>query len=278
MERSSTPLAVLFLTNRWRPVDQARFRRLAAECGDRADCFLVVDQKTVTTAPDVVASGGVAVHAFHTQSLSSALGYGYLTRKGVLPGSMHFPLIDFARRHTFDKYLVVENDVEFTGDWGHIAHVCRAGVFDLLASHVHDFATRPEWWWWDSLLDPEGNRPPREQLRRAFLPFACYSRRALLHADAMHQAGWTGHFEVLMPSLLTMAGMVVTDINTIGSFYVRAAATIQHPTHPTGTFSLRWRPHVTLDEFEAGFYPGVIYHPVKDDWAWVDGQVQRFTP
>ncbi len=266
------PLAIVFMTHRWRPVDQARYARLCREIGGHGDCYLLMDDRTPRTAGDALPDN---THLFNVASLPERLGYPYLTAKGVVPGCTHYVVYDFATTHPYQKYLFVEHDVEYTGDWADIARDCLARDADLIAAHVHNHAQRPTWPWWNSLRGPDGRQAAVQQMRKAFFPLSCISRRALSFVHAAQRLGWTGHFEVLIPSLLTANGLRVCDWNdTLPRYH----GSEQDPTvnAQTDSSTLRWRPGISLAEFTTRWRAATVYHPVKADWAWIDGQLHRF--
>jgi hypothetical protein len=260
-------LAVLYVTHKWRAVDRYRIARLAGECAGHADCYLAIDDRTVVEDTHDPSASGATVHAFNVAALPRSLGYPYLTVDGIVPGCLHYMLIDFAKQREYGKYLIVENDVEFTGHWSTIMQLCLHNDFDLLAAHLYPQTDRPDWRWWQSLQRPPDGGIAVTTLKKAFLPIACLSRRAVLLIDAMHRSGWSGHSEVLIPTLLSAQGLAVRDFNDFGRFYDGVEQKPGAGSTPDALSTLRWRPQVTREEYAARFRRDLIFHPVKENWA-----------
>ena len=267
--------AVLYLTKGWRPVHTLRFQRLRRQVAGLADCY-VLYQSATGAVPDALryACDG-AVHVFRVCELPNRLGYDYLTPAGVVPGSAHYPLIDFYKSHAYRHYWLIEDDVEFSGNWAMLLRACADTEAGLLASHVMRHPDAPDWVWWGSMRAAfPWNLAMRSRvgkLCKAFLPICRLSWDALHTVDRLHRRGWTGHCEVLMPTAIANAGLQIVDLNTIAPLY---RGTAQDPVVDVARQStLRWRPEVSLTEFVQTFTPDTIYHPVKGDWTFDGSKV-----
>lgn len=259
--------AILYLTHRWEPVHARRFGRLREETRTLGDSFVLMQSSARDAAHE--AAGMAFLSVFDPAALPAALGYPYLTKRGIVPGCTHYPLIDFARKHEYDHYWLIENDVEFSGNWSRLIGACARDQADLVAAHVMRHEADPAWIWWRYIAAPRQRPLDVSRLLRAFFPVYRISRKALLHVDRMHRAGWRGHYEALVPTLLSAAGMSVRDFRQFGQFYLGSR---QDPPHmhgrPDQLSTLRWRPPVTRDEFTHRFSDNVIFHPVKQAWTF----------
>jgi hypothetical protein len=156
------------------------------------------------------------IHPFRFSDFKRA-GYRSLHDR-MVPGSCHLPVIEFLSSHNYDFGWCIEFDVVFLGEWPtfFLAHDSSA---DLLSAQISRPDADPQWHWWRSFRGP---RPlDATKLLRSFNPVYRLSRRAALHCKAENQAGWIGHNEVTIPTLLYEKGFHVEDFGGNGEF-VRA--------------------------------------------------------
>jgi hypothetical protein len=208
------------------------------------------------------------IHYFSPAELPLRLGYPFLMQRGIIPGCPHYALIDFAYDHHYAQYVSIEHDVDFTGNWSRLVGACSSAGADLVAAHLRTHADAPSWHWWTSLRVPPTAGLTVADLTKAFFPFYSISRRGLLLIDRLHKDRWSGHFEVLLPTVLRHHGFAVRDLLELGDFY--AGSEQAPPRHgAVGVAStLRWRPAIGLPEFRARFRPDTLFHPVKDPWFY----------
>jgi hypothetical protein len=266
MQRS----AVLYLVHAWRPVHALRFGRLRRQAAGIADCYVLYQSATGEVPDGLRDAAAGALSVFQVAELPDRLGYPYLTPNGLVPGCTHYPVIDFSRRHEYSHYWLIEDDVEFSGNWATLLRAGSATKAGLLASHVQRHRDATDWVWWSSLRAPlpaDFALPSRTgQLRKAFLPVCRISFAALRLMDRLHRLGCEGHCEVLLPTAVFNEGLGVVDLNTLKGLYRGGE---QDPVADVAVLSsLRWRPEVSLAEFAHTFAADTIYHPVKDDWAF----------
>jgi hypothetical protein len=265
-------VAILYLTHHWDRVHARRFARLRKETMDLGDSFVLFQSAQKYPALEVISEAPGErnlLHTFDPIALPSKLGYGYLTPKGIVPGCTHFPLVDFAGEHHYAYYWLIENDVEFSGNWGNLIGSCSEDRADLIAAHVTPYKDDPGWIWWRFLTSPLHRPLDPARLLRAFFPVYRISREGLSRIDRMQRAGWRGHYEALLPTLLNASGMAVADLRKFGQFYL---GTRQDPPHALAHLdqlsTLRWRPAVSDEEFLRRFTDNVIFHPVKQAWTF----------
>ncbi|HVZ43439.1 MAG TPA: hypothetical protein VHA82_06470 [Ramlibacter sp.] len=264
--------AVLYLTHRFSRSLAARFERLRREAAGHADCFVLLhdDGGEVTRAwRDFLGLRGAldALHLFTPESVRRELGVT-LFDTGFL-GSVHLPLLRFAHERPYAHYWQVEGDVEYRGDWGGLFAAFSQVEAPALAAHLHRFADWPTWHWWPTLRPPEGMQIARRELRKAFFPVSRFSAAALRAIEAAHVAGWLGHMEVLIPTVLLREGMRVGDLREHLPCYIGDG---QNPSELLLLQStLRWRPEISVQEFTRRGKGALIFHPVKQDWCF-DGE------
>lgn len=271
--------AVIYQAHQWSAVHALRYERLRRESGELADCFILFH----APANDPQLRSAVAEHAdvrfFSTEALQRELGYPLYSDKGIVPGSAHFPLLEFSRGQQYDRYWLIESDVEFSGHWGDLIRRMDAASAHLIACHVKTYAQSPRLPWWPALMapDPVPIVTGQDDWRRfGFLPVARFSALALRTIDQAHQQGWRGHAEVLIPSVLRLAGLEIADFNHYGALYrssERTYSTTNERTHQPG--SMRWRPAISLNEFARHLAPDTLYHPIKAAWTYGPEGVKR---
>ncbi len=267
-------VAVCYLTHLWSPSIAHRFDRLRRELGAGADCFVLLqdDHGSVTAQwKAFLAAQGApqALAPFDPEDLLERLGYRWFDRS--IMGSTHFPLLDHAKTRSYSHYWLIESDVEYRGDWGAWLGAYRHCDTDLLASHFRSHADWPRWGWWRTLGVPRGALVAIRDLRRAFLPVLRLSRSALAAIDLAHQAGWRGHFEALIPTVVHLQGLSMQDLCALSPCYL---GDIQDPcADPARQSTMRWRPEIRVDEFTGRGEGPLLFHPVKEIWAFDGRQI-----
>lgn len=236
------------------------YRRLAAAVADHATLQILFH------APDGQVPAAAADLPLWTFSDADLAAIGFpLYRPRIVPGSTHYPVLLYARANPdHSHYWVIEYDVHFAGDWRVFFDYFANNDADLLASHLRRFDEEPDWRWWR--LDHPEQTIPLPARWRAFHPVYRLSAAALAHIDAAHRQGWAGHYEMLVPTLLSAAGYRLQDFGGSGSLV--AAGDHQRfyrddaSADPQGRLrhgSMRWRPCVRFP-----YWPrNRLYHPVK---------------
>jgi len=241
------PTAVLFLSHKNTPGIRRAYRRLQSAVDD-TDVYWLYDATNVS-APASLKSPNL--WSFSVETLNSALQYQSAIPH-IVPGHAHAPIIVFALRHpAYDTFWVIEYDVHFEGKWRRFFASTANESADLLTTHVRAYGDDPDWDWWDSLQHPT-NGLPRTARVASFNPIYRISRPALLHLYACHLEGWTGHNEVLLPTLLIENGFRVADLSGTGPY----GGQITDPLYSRHT--MRWRPPKWYTP-----EPNMLHHPVK---------------
>ncbi len=197
----------------------------------------------------------------------------YLSSDRINPDSTHYPIIRFSKEFNYQYYWVIENDIEFSGDWQHLIAQMVNDTADLIAAHPYGYMERPNWVWWSSLFIPAkrsvqiSKRMDVSDIVKVFLPIYRISKGALDLIDSLHLSGWQGHFEVLIPTALKIHELRIKNLLDFGAFYLGSEQD-PHPD-PDLQSTLRWRPEITREEFLSRFNENTIYHPVKQSWTWI---------
>jgi hypothetical protein len=269
--------AVYYLTHLWSPSIAYRFDRLRRELGPAADCFVLLQEdagSVITQWKAFLGERGAsdALVPFEPATLLERLGYRWFGDS--IMGSTHFPLLDLSRSRSYRHYWLVESDVEYRGNWHALLDAWRGCEADLLACHLRRHADWPGWGWWRTLRWPSSAQLGKDQLHRAFLPFFRISLTALQALDQAHRDGWKGHFEALVPTVLQRAGMTVQDLRATVPCYLGES---QNPSASlTQQSTMRWRPEIRTSEFKGRGSGPLLFHPVKEDWAYDGDKVLRW--
>lgn len=249
------PQCVLFMTHQWSDRIAARYFKLVADLDGIADVFLLHDLRGRGIPGDIENA-----FAYSARRLQRTLGYKCFEPGKIVPGSAHLPLLWFAQRHACAQYWVVEYDVEFTGDWSHLVRAFEHADADLVAAHVRRVEDSKDWVYWRDFTAPAGAAVTEEKLLKAFFPVYRMSAAGIAAVHDFHKAGYRGHYEMFVPTCLSLRDMRVADLKGEQRFY---AGDEQDPVSDRETLStLRWRPAVDMT---TEFYrsENLIYHPVK---------------
>lgn len=263
---------IAFVARDWSPSVVRRFERLRTQTRPDRTCALLVDDAEPAVAGQWAAylehgAEGDLLYRYRSSELSQRFD----SASGVTGHATHFPLLAVAAERAFDHYWVVESDVEYRGDWGSLFDRFEADACDLLASHLYTYAHWPRWYWWDKgFTAPNGVPPPEADRIKALLPIYRMSARAVRELESAHRAGWRGHRECVIPTVLKLRGFRIGDLNVAGRLYV---GDWPNPiSNPARLSSLRWQPEVSVEEFERRDAPSsLLFHPVANDWYY-DGQ------
>lgn len=268
--------AVIFQSHIWSAIHALRYERLRSDLGSRADCYLMFDGSADEDTRAAVSEYAEA-RLFKAADLQKSLGYSFFSERGLVPGSQHFPLLEFSRQTDYTRYWLIECDVEFSGNWASLLDRTFESDADLICSHLHPCSTAPHESLWRSLAAPGalGLGPPLDWAYSAFLPVSRFTARALRAVDRAHQDGWRGHSEVLIPSVMSQAKFEMADLRNFGPLYLSPSRNpvTRKPYHG----SLRWRPEVSANEFVMQGVPNTIFHPVKQAWTWSPQGLTRET-
>jgi len=216
-------------------------------------------------------------------NLASALAIGYPAKVpgpwfNLIPGNCDIPILLFWREHPeYRRIWVIEDDVEYTGDFGNLVKTLsetNAGA-DLACTHLRVLPGN----WANAHMFATGRDTLPENFahRVCFLPFFCITDRALEAIDAAYRRGWAGHHEMTWPALLDLAGMRIRDIGGSGPFVAPEDRDQRYIDRSPGDFSkngsfgtMNFRPF-------PGLRKNVLWHPVKPIPTWLFRRRKRFT-
>ncbi|MBA4166735.1 MAG: DUF3405 domain-containing protein [Chitinophagaceae bacterium] len=175
-------------------------------------------------------------------------------RNSLVPGSNHFPVLNFFLTHPeYQYYWCIEDDVAFSGNWkSFFEQVSGDKGYDFITSHIRRYHQMPDWNWWDSLR-VTGDDIESERLLNSFNPIYRISRNALEYIDMKLKSGCRGHHEVLLPSLLSMGGFSLADFSSVENHVTQLLSFCTLST-------MRYKPVFVI----AGNNKNKLYHPVKE--------------
>ncbi len=187
-----------------------------------------------------------------TNNIMSELGYKPIENT-LVPGSNHFPLLKFFIENPhYDYYWNIEDDVRFQGNWKCLFDYFADNDADLITSHVQQFQETPGWYWWYT-LDIGEQTITKKHLAKSFNPVYRISNRALALLHKSLQNGWSGHHEVVMPTLLQLNGYRIVDFGGEGTFV---------PEGMINKFYINESmSHIPV---EMGSVLNRLYHPIKE--------------
>lgn len=204
--------------------------------------------------------------ATYTFTNDSLFKLAYIPIAGsLIPGSNHFPLLQFYLEHPgYDYYWVIEDDVRFNGHWKDFFDSFAQADHDFISCHVRRHTEEPGWGWWNTLIHPDIEIPLTERVR-SFNPIYRLSKKALQFLHQSLSDCWIGHHEVLIPTLLLRAGFSLLDFGGTGHFVPQH---LENRFYTSGTINdgkdlsegtMRYRPAWPA----VGTDLNKLYHPIK---------------
>ncbi|MBA3519429.1 MAG: class I SAM-dependent methyltransferase [Rhizobiales bacterium] len=107
---------------------------------------------------------------------------------------------------------------------------------DLSASYFVAYTKGSEWSHWQSLLLPDKTEFSlaflESKLRKAFFPLSSFSRSFLDKYESYLRLGWTGHYEMLMPTVANLEGLSRVDLSSRDIRLTNKRYFSNYTTHP----------------------------------------------
>jgi hypothetical protein len=249
---------ILFLTHKWHNGISETYSKLSKVSSINRDVHLIYHD--TGKMPRSVKKLKPFVF---DNSILNYLGYKPILPT-LVPGSNHFPLFKFYLENPQYKYYWnIEDDVRYNGQWEDIFDFfSRTDITsDFLSCNIKDYKDLPLWYWWNTIGHPSKQFSQSSKVR-SFNPIFRISNRALkfLHQELSE---WSGHHEVLIPTLLKNAGFSINDIGGTGKYVLRECenkfylAPSNAEDSDSGT--VRFRPFIGRKEINKK----LLYHPVK---------------
>jgi len=270
--------AVVFISHTLSEPVLSRFRQLERETAPEKDVFFAYDTTGVNAASRQTTRQLVG-DGLRTFEVSQIVDTAYPDpwadsgEKSIVPGNIDLLFIYFSKiEPSYSRYWFIEYDVAYTGPWSEVFQRFKQSTADLLGTTLTPYEHRPNWYWWPS-FDP-ASELDRSKWVRGFFPIVRLSTDAIELLDEGYRAGWTGHYEAVMPTLLHTKGLEVEDIGGTG-YFVKSknrnrfyTNTPDHPTLAPGSFVYRpARP-------EPGRQSGTLWHPIKPNAGRLIGNIR----
>jgi len=240
--------AFLITTNVLSKPTIRQYYKLTEAAATYGDVFILYHSKGNQIPPKY---SGLPIITF-TDDLLKDLNYKPILNS-VVPGSNHFPVLDFYLKHPeYKSYWCIENDVDFNGKWNYFFDsTTKNSSSDFITSHIRRYSTTPHWHWWDT-FHSANKEIDRKNFFRSFNPIYKLSNKALSYIDLCLKNGYSGHHEVLLATLLINSGYVVEDLSSINNNVTRNLnfCTLQ---------TMRWKPIVLF----MGRQKNKLFHPIK---------------
>jgi hypothetical protein len=217
-------------------------------------------------------------HSVYNLASVRAIGYPEEVHRSSFNIKDHgdIPILLFWRDHPeYRRYWRIEDDVEYTGDFGTLINRLETtiGNSQLLCTHLRFL---PKDWDHIRMFSTGSDTLPRDHpLRVCFLPFCCATGAALATIDAAYWRRWSGHFEMVWPNVLDFAGMPIRDMGGAGPFvapgdrnrcYIDRSPNDYQKRGSFGTIDIRLTP---------GREPDILWHPVKRTPEWITARYKR---
>ena len=189
------------------------------------------------------------------------------------PGNCDLPILaiwmDFKQ---YDRYWVVEDDVDFSGDIAVLFDDLKYRGEDLIATHLY-----PGFKTWDyySMFNSGPAMIPEKNLYLCFLPFFVIKSGALKAIDEAYRSGWAGHHEMTWPTILQLANKPIFDIGGCGPFVSDGYENKFYIGSPKDKFKKSGSFGTMTVRLATGKEKNKLWHPVKSFSDWLPQMSRR---
>jgi len=269
--------AVVFVSHVFSGSVLSRFRKMKNEVPRQHDVFFLYDASDATAA-DIRFAQRIIGDPLRTFEVSQLFDVEYPnpwadSEQQTVKGNLDLLFVHFSQiEPSYSRYWFVEYDVAYTGHWSEVFEAFKESNADLLGTTLTPYEHRPDWYWWPS-VDPASDINQSEWIR-GFFPIIRLSTSGLEILNEAYQAGWSGHFEAVIPTLLQSQGLKIEDIGGNGPFVKSENCNRFYTNSPErqtlspGSFVYRpTRPR-------PGMRAGTLWHPIKPDVGYLRPYMQ----
>lgn len=249
----------------WTPDIQRVFERLRREAPADYDIRFVLSTSSRGAGPELPAE---QLECVDVEDLFR-LPYPGKCHDGDwdIAGNLDLLFLEFRRRlPDYELYWFVEYDVHYEGSWSRFFEHFRSSKADVLATTLEYVAKVPhklETLYYPPLVVPDAVGWNKAEMIKGFFPICRLSASLLDSLDQVYREGLCGHYEIMMPTVAALHGMVIEDMGGDGPFVRddnRNRFYFANPasyTHSPGNFV--FRPSITTVLAREN----TLWHPVK---------------
>jgi hypothetical protein len=129
----------------------------------------------------------------------------------------YLPAMMSEQLRQYDFIWLIENDVDYAGNWLEFFFGTLENDADLLTTYAYSRAENINWEHWSWFGPP--NYVARDRHTSSFNTIARFSQRMIsAYFQAVEGDGWQGHTEALWPSIALHNGFTVCDLGGDGPF------------------------------------------------------------
>lgn len=278
MEPAGPRDAVAFLTHKWDPRLARHFAKFRRETERVLPVYLVYHLPEGSALPQGVEPDLVVTN----DDVRAQFPAGFAQLASRLPHSL-YNQVDLIwltafldpKVREFDRLWLIENDVDYSGNWGDFFAATADYEGDLIATHFRWRHQELTWMWLKDIVDPRDD--PGDQLM-GFFPVTRLSRRAIeVVAESYRRWEWRGHFELVLPTIVHRAGLSISELGGWNDL----TPSERRGRHYQGAFTTGTKGYFTFGvgpamqhyfaESRLGYWDrDTLYHPIKTNLTgWV---------
>lgn len=222
-------------------------------------------------------NGHVFQHWVFGRTSAFSLGYGEKVNEKnwvLIPGNCDVPVLAFFRaNNNYQRYWLVEDDVDYSGDVKTLIDDVSAHQADLQCSHLQQCW---DLWTNNKMLKAISDKKIEfSETFVCFLPFFSITNEGLSLIDQAYRDGWAGHHEQIWPTILLRAGLKVRDIGGSGEFVAKEDINLHYFGLAPGGLNKVGSFIPTPPRLFMGSKPNTLWHPVKPFDQWISGKIRR---
>lgn len=264
----------ILLTHEWSPRLAKHVERLKRETAGVLDVYLVLQAEPGAPPPSGMAPD-LTITIEDSRALFPTRTAAFKARTGK-PGWVHYvdlvwiPAFLHPKLDGYDRFWLIEYDVDLDGDWGRFFSAAAHYEGDALLTRVRRLSQEPDWTHASGLQLPASITDPLIGL----FSISRLTRPLLVgYVEAVASTEWGGHFEALIPTFAEAKGLRVAEIGGEGLWTPPNRTNLHYTGRWDDQSSLRTTfsvkpPHAYRYRAERRFVAGdrdTLVHPVKPD-------------
>ena len=257
--------SIAMICHVWTPDIQTIFERLQHEAPADHDVRFLLNTKSLTSAPHIPDENleQIAIEDLFRLPYPEKCHAG----KWDIAGNLDLAFLEFRRRlPNYKFYWFVEYDVHYEGNWKTFFEHFQnsdSGLICTSPDYISNVPKKLKVLDYPLLVVPNKMGWNEGNMIKGFFPICRLSNTMLDVLDQEYREGLSGHYEITMPTLALLRGLIVEDIggnspfvrnDNRNRFYFANGATY---THSPGNFV--FRPNFT----KVLPRKNTLWHPVK---------------